>query len=115
MTTSPTNLPVMTPVAITTETVKVTISVTVKLERIEWSHLKTEDYYVHVNGRCLGGVGRDASDDTWHAFSGKKDLHQKLWKREYRSRKTAIAALIREASNLSILPPAYTPTAPTNA
>lgn len=78
------------------ERVTVRVAVPIALERIEWQHMETEDYYVELDGTCIGTVGQ--YDDGWSVSSSTyaTDPHMiRIEKRRYQTRETAAGVLVQ--------------------
>jgi hypothetical protein len=75
--------------------VEVPISCMATLERVEWSHLRTEDYYVRIGRTMVGIVGYDDSRECW-TVSGKCDATTAHFaKRKWGTRDAAVKSLVR--------------------
>ena len=94
-----------------TQTVNVTIPFRVELERIEWSHLKTEDFHVRISeGRqdSIGIVGQDVIDtELWRvhlsAWLASTEEQDRMYARTFASRPAAVAALVRHARRAGVI------------
>ena len=83
-----------TPAIPATLTVQVTTTLGIQLQRIKWHHLQTEDYYVRLDGMCVGVVGRDG--DRWIVSSTSPLLPRSLPRtRTYDTIEAAASALVR--------------------
>lgn len=78
------------------ERVAVRVAVPITLERIEWRYMETEDYYVSLDGTCIGIVGRyDDGWSTWSTTYGADPHMIRTEKRHYRTRETAAGVLVQ--------------------
>lgn len=80
---------------------RVNVSIPTTLERVTWTHITSEDYYVRLAGtaRILGIVGNWRPDERWTVSGDRDETSNRFARRTYKTRDAAVAALIRYYAN----------------